>query len=279
MNIDSTKDYGIIGQCKSSGYDICLHLIVRSQKLLYGHYNDDAPGSTALATWRWYHVAISFDCTTRNQSVYLEGVVDGSHQTSVCFQGYDQSLTVGTIENLGGILSFDGLIDQLSFTNRSKTADEILRDATLTLYFSFDDSSTYDQGPLRINGSLVGNTSFVAGRVGQALEIRNVNQSYFKVQGLVLIGTSDRPYSFSIWIRPNLQQQSSVIHLSSLANGTGLCLPILGLTNTSQLVSYSWNGTSVSVTGPVVPLNSWTHAAVTYSSANGLQLYVNGTLK
>ena len=279
MNISSTKDYGIIGQCKSSEYDACLHLLVRSQKLFYGHYGSDAPGSTTLATWRWYHVAISYDCATLNQSVYLDGVFDGTHQTSVCFQGYDQSLTIGTIENLGGILSFDGLIDEVSFTDRPKPSAEILRDATLTLYFSFDSDSTYDQGPLRINGSLFGNTSFVAGRVGQALEIRNVNQSYFTVQRLVLLGVPSRPYSFSIWIRPYLSQRSAIIHLASTSNGDGICFPVLQLSNTSQLISTSWNQSAIVVVGPFVPLNSWSHAAVTYSPTSGLRLYVNGTLK
>jgi hypothetical protein len=41
--------------------------------------------------------------------------------------------------------------------------------------------------------------------------------------------------------------------------------------------SYSTGATSV--TGPTIPANSWTHAAITYSSASGMRLYVNGTLK
>ena len=35
---------------------------------------------------------------------------------------------------------------------------------------------------------------------------------------------------------------------------------------------------AVLVTGPVIPTNSWTHAAVTYSLAHGLRLYANGSL-
>jgi hypothetical protein len=67
------------------------------------------------------------------------------------------------------------------------------------------------------------------------------------------------------------------LYLSNQANGTVWCLPILGLTNTRQLMVYFYNGTTFSLLGPIVPLNSWTHTALTYSRANGLRLYVNGT--
>ena len=43
-------------------------------------------------------------------------------------------------------------------------------------------------------------------------------------------------------------------------------------------MSYSWNGSTVTVAGPVVTISTWTHVAVTYGSINGMQLYVNGTL-
>ena len=111
------------------------------------------------------------------------------------------------------------------------------------------------------------------------MEINNGNQSTFEVHGLVLLGTSGLPYSFSIWIRPYVPQQAAIMHLSALSDGTGWCLPVLGLTSNAQLAVYS-NGPGVkSVMGPIVPLNSWTHVAVTYRQAIGMRLYVNGTLK
>ena len=268
--------HAIVVQCDANTDDRCLHVEIRDQKLYYSQNNNDASGTTTLTTFRWYHVGFTFNCVTRNISIYLDGVLDGSGQLTRCFQGFNQSLTVGVIPWWSS--NFGGLIDELSFTNRTKTANEILRDATLVAHFSFDDNSTYDQGPLRINGSLVGNTTFVPGRVGQALEIQNVNQSYFKAKGLVLLGTSDRSYSISIWIRPSVQEEAVIIHVSSLSDGTGWNLPFLRITETYQLRSYSWNGTGVWVTGPVVLSTSWTHAAVTYSTSSELKLYVNGIL-
>ena len=82
-------------------------------------------------------------------------------------------------------------IEQLSFTNRVKTLAEVLDDATLTLYFSFDNGSLYDKGPMRINGSVYGSTSVGPGRVGDGLQIGSYADSYFRVSGLILLGTSN----------------------------------------------------------------------------------------
>ena len=275
-NIPTIGDNPIVAQCDVGISEKCFIILIRGQKLLFGHFNDDASGTKNLTAARWHHVGFTFNCDTRNISIYLDGILDVSKQLNLCFQGVNQSLTVGVVRAWSAY--FDGLIDELYYTNRTKTAAEILRDATLVAHFSFDDNSTYDQGPLRINGSLVGNTSFTSGSVGQALEIQNVNQSYFRVQGLVLLGTSDRSYSFSLWIQPKVQQEAVIIHASSLSDGTGWNLPPLQITDTCQLRSYSWNGTAIWVTGPVIPPNTWTHAAVTYSLSSGLKLYVNGTL-
>ena len=275
-NLSNGNTYVIVAQCDVGRNLTCFHIIIRSQKLYFGQFNDDASGTKILTPLRWYHVGFTFECDTRNMSIYLDGLLDTSQQLKFCFQGVNQPLTVGV--NPAWSSYFDGLIDELYYTNRTKTADEILRDATLTVHFSFDNNSTYDQGPLRINGSLVGNTTFVPGRAGQALEIRNESQSYFRVPGMVLLGASDRSYSFCIWIRPKVQQKAIIIHTSSLSNGSGWDFPILRITQAYQLASYSWNGTLMTATGPVIPADSWTHAAVTYSLLNGLKLYANGTL-
>ena len=277
-DLSGTNSYVIVAQCDIGADGKCFHIIIQSQKLFFGQFNDNASGTKTLVPSTWHHVGFTFDCDNRHISIYLDGMLDASQQLNRCFQGVNQSLTVGVIPAWSSGARFDGLIDELYFTNRTKTPEEILRDATLTVYFSFDDNSTCDQGPLLINGSLVGNTTFVAGRVGQALEVQDVDQSYFRVQGLVLLGTSDRSYSFSIWIRPKVQQKSVIVHASSLSNGTGWNVPILRITETYQLASHSWNGSIVTVTGPVILTDDWTHAAVTYSVSSGLKLYVNGTL-
>ena len=95
---------------------------------------------------------------------------------------------------------------------------------------------------------------------------------------LVLLGRNDQSYSFAIWIKPAVQQRSSIIYMSSLSDGTGWSLPMLGLNDDGQLVAVSWGGAVVKVTGPIIPANSWTHVASTYNLTHGLRLYTNGSL-
>ena len=277
-NLQYGAEHPVVGQYASFSMDKCLHLVVRDTKLRFGFFGDDLEGDTNLTGSKWYHVAFVFDAVTNNQSLYLDGILDSSRRSNYSYQGNSGNLNIGA--NLAGTYTkyFDGLIDQFSFTNRSKSSQEILRDATLTLFFSFDGNSIFDQGPLTVKGSLSGSTCFVPGWHGQALQIFDVPDSYLMVEGLVLLGRDNQSYSFSIWIKPTMVRQSSIIHMSQFANGTGFFVPIIGLTDTDRLFAAQWTGNISMVTGPVIPASSWTHAVASYSLTNGLSLYVNGSL-
>ena len=271
--------YPIVGQGESQAPDKYLHLAVLALKLRLGFFGDDLDSAANLTTSRWYHFAFVFDSATRNQSIYLDGVLDVSRQANSSYLGSTGALDIGFAQWYGINYYFDGLIDQLSYTNRSKAPGEIFFDATLTLYISFDGNSIRDQGPLQINGSLQGSTAFVSGRRGQALQICNVPDSYLTVGGLVLLGRNNQPYSFSIWIKPVVIQKSTVIQMSSDSDGNGgWYFPMIGLNSAGQLAIYSWSNAVMQVMGPVVSANSWTHVVSTYSPNHGLRLYVNGSL-
>ena len=277
-NMTGWADYTIVGQCAMTWTDECLHLLVRGRKLHLGFFNDDLQGATNLLSSRWYHTAFVFNAVTCNRSLYLDGVLEVTDRAGSTYKGKNGSLTFGAVYWSTIERYFDGLIDQLSYTNRSKTSQDILRDATLTLSFSFNGNSIFDEGPFSINGSVEGSTSFVSGRRNQALQICDVPDSYFTVKGLVLLGRDDQSYSFSIWIKPSVRRRASIIHLSSSADGTDWCLPMIGLTDENQLVATSWSGSTVTVGGPMIPVDAWTHVASTYSPTNGLCLYINGSV-
>ena len=278
-DVNRAADFPILGQCTNAATSMCLHLLVRDKKLFLGFCNDDLHGSTAMIGSRWYHTAFVYDSDTHEQSLYLDGVLDGSRRANYSYLATNGTLNIGVnYWPNDDDRYYHGLIDQFSYSNRSKSSQEILRDATLTLSVSFDGNSTIDEGPLSLHGSLAGNTSFVPGRRGQGLQIDNVSNSYFTVEGLVLLGRSVQSYSFAVWINPAAQQKAMIIHISSAPSGANWCLPILGLTDAGRLLAIAWDGSGINVIGPVVSANSWTHAVVTYSSAHGLRLYVNGCL-
>ena len=172
---------------------------------------------------------------------------------------------------------FDGCLDAIAYFGHSKNATEVLDDATLVANLAFENNSLVDAGPLLINGS-GSNYSFTpAGRVNRALALSG-SSSYAQVTGLLRLGTSSWPYTVAIWIYPTNGSGGTIMHLSSRMDGStlGWCIPIMGLTSSGQIAVNSWNSGSVPITGPSVPLLTWTHVAATYSSSNGERLYVNG---
>ena len=155
------------------------------------------------------------------------------------------------------------------------SATEILRDATLTFEYTFDNQSLLDSGPLKINGT-GSNYQFInTGRVNYSSSL-SVNQSYIQATGLVLLGTDNQPHSFSLWIKPTNINGGTIIHVSQSITGGGWCFPLLGFSNSSNLIAQSWNGSSIVLIGPVVIINVWTHIAITYLNSNGLRLWING---
>lgn len=272
--------YSIITQCQASVLNECLHIVIRQQKPYFGFFYEDVAADEALTPSRWYHLAFTFDCPARNQSIYVNGRLDGTGQVTQCFRGSPGDLYIGYINPQFTSVStyYNGFIDQLSYTNRSKSSGEVLDAASLTVYLPFDNQSFNDLGPLRVHVCQKGSVNITTGRVGDALEINNVSRSFVQSGALILLGTSNQAYSFSLWVRPLVLQDATIIHVSSARNGLGWCLPMLTLSYSGALKANSWNGGLVSATGSMTPLNLWTHVAITYRANGPLQLYVNGTL-
>ena len=195
----------------------------------------------------------------------------------MCFS----ALTIGTNGVNTPYNFFDGCLDSIAYFGRAKNATEVLNDATLVNYLPFDGNTLTDSGPLWVNGAGTNYSYISPGRVNAALTLLG-SSSYVQVTGLRRIGTNGWPYSVAIWINPTSVAGGTIMHLSSRTDGAqtnGWCLPIMGLTSSGQIAIDSWNGSNVPVTGPQVPLHSWTHVVATYSSTNGQRLYVNGTLR
>lgn len=191
-----------------------------------------------------------------------------------------RALTIGT----NGVNTpnnyFDGYIDSIAYFARAKNASEVLDDATLVAYLSFDGNSLLDSGPLLINGTGTSYSYTSSGRVNGALTLSG-SSSYVQVTGLTRLGLNNWPYSVAIWINPTSLAGGTIMHLSSRTDGaqtSAWCLPIMGLTSTGHIAADSWSGGNVALTGPTVSSNIWTHVAITYSTTNGQQLYVNGAL-
>jgi hypothetical protein len=149
------SDNMMVGMCASPSTDECLHLLIRNKTTYFGFYTHDCPGSTIVQIDQWYHFAFVYDYTNRTQYIYLNGELECTRNSRGPFHGSSGAITIGTVNVSGAPLTqsyWTGYIDQLSYVSRAKTEIEILTDATLVAYYSFDNGSFYDSGPNKING-------------------------------------------------------------------------------------------------------------------------------
>ncbi|CAF0992569.1 unnamed protein product [Didymodactylos carnosus] len=219
---------------------VAILVIVISIAVIFGK-----AGSTTLSTYTWYHVAFVYNYQTSQQIIYLDGVQDAIRSgVTTPYLGTNGSMYFGYSQLLGSS-NYYGFIDNAQLTTRAKSSTEILNDATQVFYYSFDQPNPYyDNGPNRLNATATSNLASASGHLGQAVRFTSTSISRLRLrygtQGYPMLGLS-----YSGQIAAQLQQSSPV---------------------------NVW----MTIFGPFISVNTWTHLACTFSVTNGFILYVNG---
>ena len=162
-------------------------------------------------------------------------------------------------------------MDSLSiYIDRPKSSCEIMNDATILSYFSWDNDLITDDGPNQMQASVNGNALLGPGFKNQGLVLTSTG-SYMSVYGYAILAFVNQPFSISIWVRPT-QWGGTIIHSSTKTTGDGTCCPVLGLTasgSPSTLIFTAGDAISIATANATVPLNQWTHIVQTFSPQNG----------
>lgn len=167
----------------------------------------------------------------------------------------------------------------MQVSERDKSSCEILEEATLSAYFSFNSGKELiDSGPNSLS-AVAQSVSYVStGHSLQAISFNGSSSSYYQISDVTSLGISDRPFSLSLWIRPR-SASGVLVHISSNSTGTGWYFPFIGFAANGSIVAQMYSLAAHSVTGPSILLYPfWTHIVQTWSTANGLRLYVNSAL-
>lgn len=275
-------DNSIFGQCQcTTCANQCLYFLIRGARLYAGFILNDVAGSTTLTSTNWYHVAFVYNYEAQQQILYLNGIQDGMKSNAGAYQGANGSMQIGWANAAATPNYFNGYIDNVRVTTRAKSAAEILSDASLIAYYSFDlPSPSIDSGPNGFNGTSV-NTAVVLGRVKQAMRFTG-SASYFQAYGFYQTGYGvfmNKPFSISMWINPSSTASSTFVQQSTTQSG-GSCMNMVGFLSlsglTGQLLVQTYGFPTIY--GPYITTNIWTHFSWTYAPSNGYTLYVNGVL-
>ncbi|CAF4586217.1 unnamed protein product [Rotaria socialis] len=238
--------------------DHFLHIGVRNQRIYIGFYNDNTQGYQTLLPYVWYHMAYIYDYLTLTQYVYINGVLDAPNSPRRLYKGTAGNMIIGTNKVFFPLNYWNDCIDQVCYFSRAKKASEILSNVTLNVAYTFN-NILLDSGSLGINGT---GTSLL-----------------YTTSGLVLLDTSINSYSKVIWITSTATTAGAIIHVASTTIGISWSIQMLDFINTGNLGAQGCSTSgSTPLTEPTVPINAWTHVAITYESSNGLRLWMNGTL-
>ncbi|CAF1506487.1 unnamed protein product [Adineta steineri] len=282
----SVTYYPIFGICPQFVAYQCLMCIIHQSNsafyLYLGFYGNDCIGTTPLTVNTWIHAAFVFDLTALTQKVYLNGVLDSTCNVSSGYTGGTYNTTIGYIPLFtaaSGSSPFQGYMDQMTVSNRAKSSCEVLEIATLVAYFTFDNGLFLnDSGPNSLQATTNSTSSTASGRFFQAISFTGSNSSYFQMSDFTALGISNKPFSISFWIRPISLQ--GVIVLISIPS-TGYCSPHFGFSTNGTVMAQIFNGTGfVAVTDAThsVATSVWSHLVQTWSSTNGIRLYINNVL-
>ena len=94
------QDHIIVALCPLANDSTCLHLTIRKNNsnyhLYFGFYNNDLSGATPVSRNKWTHVAFVFDMNNFQQSIYLNGLLDSSRNSTSPFLATTGDFTIGS---------------------------------------------------------------------------------------------------------------------------------------------------------------------------------------
>jgi hypothetical protein len=280
-----STDRGIFGQCQcTTCTNQCLYLMIHANHLYIGFTSNDLSGTTTISVNTWYHIAFVYNYQTQQQILYINGVQEAIKSNAQSYQGKTGNIQIGSTQ-FGSLTNFfNGYIDNVMLTTRAKAASEVLHDASVMAYYSFDlPYPNADSGPNGLNATSM-NTTTVSGRVNYAMRFL-IATAYFQAYGFYQIPygfIASKPFSVSLWINPAYIFSSTIVQTFGTPINNGLCTNFLGTYTATgsgaQITVLSSNSGPSLLTGPFVTANTWTHISITYSSTNGYSLYVNGII-
>ncbi len=134
-----------------------------------------------------------------------------------------------------------------------------------------------DQGPNSVpsNGF---NYTIVSGRSQNAISFTSSSPSYLQASGFLALGIPNQPFSISLWIQP-ASLAGTLVHQSNNSLGSDFCITYLGFASNGSLIAQILTNTGyVGISYSNLSLNTYSHVVQTWSSTNGLRLYVNNIL-
>jgi hypothetical protein len=252
------------------------------------------PATAKVTANTWVHVAVVRTSAT-NMKIYIDGVLKDDATFTAPASWTPTKVNTGVRWRVGQTDFFAGKIDELRIWNTTRTETQIkanmfnrnlANNATgLVAYYKMNDGSGTTAvnsctNTSSIDGTLTNGPTWSASPVqfaGNALKF-NGSSNYVELTNRINIGSSD--FTIESWVYPQSTSAGMVFAQDVCGNGehqfrfyTNNSKVNFDLSDAGALgAPYSFQLPS---TANSVPLNTWTHIAVT-RSGNNYTLYING---
>lgn len=234
---------------------------------------------------RWTHLAIVYEAPLRQVRFYVNGVMSAV-QVGVSIFKANGPLTIGRALRKGVPTDFFGRgIDDVRVFGRALSDGEVRRvhddvPAVAWAHYTFDDSTANDSSWRKAHATLSGGTSFVAGKVGLALQLNGSSGS--AATSTLGIGMEDS-FTVSAWARLDSTAKTATVVGQDGARMSAFALQYRAGLERWVFGGYTHDADGAemvyarSATAPVA--DRWTHLTGVYDYATRqLRLYVGGKL-
>jgi hypothetical protein len=135
-----------------------------------------------------------------------------------------------------------------------------------------------DRSWTRNPARLLNGAAWAPGRVGPALKLSHAGFQYARVDTCAGLPLGHSPRTLMAWINPASLPDptyNGVVAYGQMAPSQGSLLSVRGDGRLSM--AFWWNDAWQTV-GPAIPLNAWSHVAMTYDGGTGVKFFINGQL-
>lgn len=229
---------------------------------------------------RWYHVACTYEAGVLRS--YIDGVLATTNTTAVTSISNNSSpLGIGYYGGGGEYCHCS--IDDARLYSRALSSAEVsmlhkqydvgtktnASQAGLVGQWQFDGNAK-DSTPNGSDGTATSVTSVVdrKGVAGSAYAFAGTASSCVQLPSAPVLNSS--VFTFSAWVNPSIVSIHTIIGSGNASN------PQLRIEGSGALTLLKQNVVQFPSSTGTVPVNSWSHVAITYSAAGDYVYYING---
>ncbi|MCB1177948.1 MAG: LamG domain-containing protein [Leptospiraceae bacterium] len=264
--------YSLTGTIIDKGTNYSLNLNSGKVQLCVGGTCYES--SATLTLGKKYHIIGTYYVGTNGARIYINGVKDSSHTSSVTASASSSKLRIGA--NSSGTNNFTGIIDDVSIY-RYNLGDQR---ATLNYRWGSRLTTEYDFAGVLTDSSTYGNTVTATNSPSTVTDENGLANGAYSFSGtnqyMSISSGISTPYTqsfltnkltLSAWVMPTSTTSGYIVHSGDASSGYGLRVA------SNRLEVFS--GTNVALSTTTLPTGKWIHVAAVRAS-NSWTLYLNG---